>query len=77
MLCYIWSYRHSAWWRTERSGYTDKLEDAGQYDEKDSAEIVLHALPGANVAVDTYLGHKFSGGSAEFVENLLSEMRRI
>jgi len=48
----IWSHEHRGWWRSGRNGYTDKIADAGRYEERDAIEIVFHHIPpGQEVAV--------------------------
>jgi len=35
----IWSHEHQAWWRSDRNGYTDLREQAGEYSLKEAMQI--------------------------------------
>lgn len=39
----IWSIEHGAWWRPNWKGYTEKLEDAGEYPYEEACEIIRSA----------------------------------
>ncbi len=39
----IWSEEHRGWWRSNHRGYTQKREEAGQYDFEEAEAIVLSA----------------------------------
>jgi hypothetical protein len=41
----LWSNKHNAWWRPDSCGYTDKVEEAGEYTE---AEAVGKVVASAN-----------------------------
>lgn len=55
----IWSIEHSAWWKPNSNGYTEKREEAGRYSEKAAKDIVrranigLHDIP--NEAMIEYI----------------------
>lgn len=40
MRFWIWSQEHSAWWRTNRQGYTRDFLQAGRFSVKETAEIL-------------------------------------
>lgn len=44
----IWSNEHKAWWGHGHSGYTNRIENAGHYSEKEALEI----CNGANYSWD-------------------------
>jgi len=39
----IWSFEHQAWWAPNRLGYTELLDQAGQYDDAEAQQIVRDA----------------------------------
>jgi hypothetical protein len=39
----IWSNQHRQWWRDDRRGYTDSIEEAGRYGHDEAVQIVLSA----------------------------------
>jgi len=39
----IWSNQHSMWWRARRSGYTQRIEEAGRYSLGEARDIVRMA----------------------------------
>ena len=39
----VWSIEHQAWWKPNRSGYTQKKEEAGRYEFYEAWSIVLSA----------------------------------
>ena len=42
-LWLIWSIEHSAWWRPNKIGYTQKKSEAGAYTFEDACRIVRNA----------------------------------
>src|SRR5438093_9450187 len=36
----IWSIEHNAWWRPAWCGYTESLDEAGRYAEREANEIL-------------------------------------
>lgn len=39
----VWSNQKSMWWRANRSGYTQYIEEAGRYSAEDARQIVSQA----------------------------------
>ena len=42
----IWSFEHSAWWRPNELGYTERASESGVYSLARALEIVTCAAPG-------------------------------
>lgn len=40
----IWSFEHNAWWRENRCGYTEQIDEAGRYDKFATGEIVTSSV---------------------------------
>lgn len=76
-MFYIWSNRRRQWWGAERSGYTDHIKKAGQYDQEEAGQIAVMGLPGANIAVETILEPKFIDLDANEVESQIDQLKRI
>lgn len=36
----IWSFEHKRWWRSDRGGYTDFLDEAARFTEDDAKALV-------------------------------------
>lgn len=47
----IWSFRHRAWWRAHRQGYTEDLSSAGQYEAGEAGQIITDSVMCENVAM--------------------------
>lgn len=77
MKYYIWSHRHDQWWGPDRQGYSNSLAAAGLYSATEAADIVLSALPGADVAVDTHFEARFIEMGTEEVKEELETLRRL
>lgn len=41
----IWSHEHNRWWRPNRQGYTQNLDEAGRYTKEEASDITLDVLP--------------------------------
>lgn len=39
MMWLIYSHEHKAWWRANRCGYTQRMDEAGRYTEEQAADI--------------------------------------
>lgn len=48
MMILIWSEEHQAFWRANRSGYTENYSDAGLYPIAQAAQICEEAAIGAS-----------------------------
>ncbi len=56
----IWSWEHMGWWRSDRCGYTDYLEQAGRY-TGDEAHDIARALPNfTEMPIPDHVAQKFS-----------------
>jgi len=42
----IWSNEHGAWWGPARTGYVQRIENAGHYTYDQALEICTEAMPG-------------------------------
>ena len=40
----IWSFEHEAWWRPNKRGYTDQLNEAGRYTAEEAGMIVVDSV---------------------------------
>jgi hypothetical protein len=79
MIFLIWSFRKRQWWNANQEGYTDHVKDAGMYRGTEAQAIVmLHGLPGQNLAIDLDTARRFFDGlTADEVESKLDDWRRI
>ena len=41
----VWSWEHRAWWRADRKGYTESLNEAGHYTFDEAADITVGHIP--------------------------------
>lgn len=39
----LWSHKHNAWWRPDGWGYTDNIDDAGRFAERDAVRYVVRS----------------------------------
>lgn len=71
----IWSHYHKQWWRPHESGYTPRVDEAGEYTKHDAARIVLQSL--RNTAVPVVLASRMIGLGHELVEREILAMRGV
>ncbi len=45
----VWSNEHGMWWRSDRAGYTEHIEDAGVYTRGHAVQIAQNALAGYEI----------------------------
>lgn len=39
----LWSNKHSAWWGPDARGYTDSIEEAGDFTQAEAVEAVVRS----------------------------------
>ena len=49
---HIWSAEHHAWWRTAAAGYTDQVDEAGEWDFPAAFDHVKHCGPEKKICFD-------------------------
>jgi hypothetical protein len=42
----VWSNDHRRWWAPHRSGYVERIDDAGRYSHAEALEICTDAMAG-------------------------------
>jgi hypothetical protein len=46
----IWSNAHAMWWRPDRAGFTQHIEEAGRYDAEQADDIIRTQTVGGKLA---------------------------
>ena len=41
--CLIWCVERGQWWKSENTGYTSNIDEAGRYEEEDAKKILKAA----------------------------------
>lgn len=73
----LWSWRHHQWWGWDGSGYTPKIERAGQYTWASAAHHMESAMPGAITPVSMTLANQVTSLDPEEVEATLTHWRTL
>lgn len=55
----IWSFEHQQWWRANRCGYTEHLDEAGRYTAAEAGHIVANAFIGEHVMLHEATATRF------------------
>lgn len=67
----IWSLEHQGWWKKNHTGYTQKKEEAGEYDYDEALRIVR----GANIAgKDIPNEAMIMVGEPEFIDSRITDI---
>lgn len=48
----IWSNQHYSWWRADKRGYTQRIEEAGRYERAEAERIVADATLNGRLVYD-------------------------
>ena len=54
----IWSFEHSAWWRPNRAGYTERVGEAGVYTWAETRDICYNPVAVQEMAVPCDFAYK-------------------
>jgi len=55
----IWSYEHNSWWASNHRGYTEKIEEAGQYSAQEAGDIVTSSIMMEEIAVPEFWAQRY------------------
>jgi hypothetical protein len=50
-LYLVWSNEHGAWWGPARTGYVQRIENAGTYTHEQALQICTDAMPGTSARI--------------------------